>query len=198
MTPELRAIADRFIYEQATLKHITALAPEEALRRPVGGLEWNVGQLLGHLGSSMGTYAEVVRKWLVGEPALDGFEPDAMNAETAARFAAASRLDVTRELGTGLVNLFAALSAVPDDRLVEPLGRGTALETLEAFGEHCLRHAIALVDALPEVRMDPLVLNWLLGAEFEDEASRAWQRALLAEAQEYIASHPDEEDEEDE
>lgn len=197
MTPELRAIADRFIYEQATLKHITALAPEEAMLRPIPGGDWNVGQLLGHLGASMNAYAGVVREWLLGEPALDGYNPDEMNAETASRFLSATRLDVTQELGRGLVNLFAALWAIPDARLSEPMGRQRALETLQLFGGHCLRHAIALVDALPEVRMDPLVLNWLLAAEFEDEGSRAWQNALLAEAQEYIASHPeDEEDEE--
>ena len=197
MTPELRAIADRFIYEQATLKHLTALAPEEALRRPVVGLEWDVAQLLGHLGSSLSGYAGLVRGWLLGEPVLDGVNPGEMDAGTAARFSGATRLDVTQALGQGLVDLFAALSAVPDERLSEAFGEETALETLRSFGEHCLGHAIALVDALPEVRMDPLVLNWLLDAEFEDEASQAWQRALLAEAQEYIASHPDE-DEEDE
>ena len=197
MTPELRAIADRFIYEQATLKHMTALAPEEALRRPVVGLEWDVAQLLGHLGSSLSGYAGLVRGWLFGVPVADGVNPGEMDAGTAARFSGATRLDVTQVLGQGLVDLFAALSAVPDERLSEAFGQETALETLRSFGEHCLGHAIALVDALPEVRMDPLVLNWLLDAEFEDEASQAWQRALLAEAQEYIASHPDE-DEEDE
>lgn len=198
MTPELRAIADRFIYETATLKHLTALSPEDAMVRPVTGSGWNAGQLLGHLGASMSSYADVLRRWLLGEPALDGVNPDEKNGETATRFGEASRLDVTRALGQGLVDLFFALSAIPDDRLSEPLGERTGLETLRSFSEHCLRHAILLVDALPEVRMDPLVLNWLLGAEFDDEASQVWQRALLAEAEEYIASHPDEDDEEDE
>lgn len=197
MTPELRAIADRFIYEQATLKHLTALAPEEAMQRPVNGTEWNVGQLLAHLGASMSTYAEAVRNWLLGEPQDERIDPDATTAGTVDRFVGASRLDVTRELGQGLVNLFAALSAIPDERLSDTFGGAAAIDTLRTFGEHCLGHAIPLVEALPEVRMDPLVLNWLLGAEFDDESSRAWQRSLLAEAQEYIASHPDEDGEEE-
>ena len=197
MTPELRAIADRFIYEQATLKHMTALAPEDAMRRPVPGSAWNVAQLLGHLALSMNSYAGAVRGWLGGETDFSGFDAEAMSEETAARFANASRLDVTRAFGAGLVELFAVLGAVPDERMDAPFGTGTGLDTLRGFGEHFVRHAIPLVDALPEARMDPLVLNWVLDAEFDDEPSHDWQRRLLAEAQEYIASHPEEDEDEE-
>ena len=75
-------------------------------------------------------------------------------------------------------------------------GPAPLMETLRVFGGHCLGHAFPLVDALPEVRMDALVLNWLLEAEVEGEDREAWQAGLLAEAREYVASLPDEEEDE--
>ena len=198
MTPELRAIADRFIYEQATLKHIAALAPEDALNRNVPGQAWTVRQLLAHLATSLQNYDRIVRRWLAGEPPLEGWDPDHLNAATAEQYKAATVAQLFEVFGRGLNGLFASLSAIPDEKLPEPLGTSDALTTLRGFGDHAVGHAIALADALPEVRFDPLVLNWLLGAEFEDEESQAWQRQLLAEAREYIASLPEHEDEEDE
>ncbi len=193
MTPELRAIADRFIYEQATLKHITALAGDEGLSRTVPGMDWTVRQLLGHLGASLGSYDVVIRRWTAGEPALEGWDPDAVNAETAARMASASQAELLAEFGRGLVGLIAAMEDVPDQKMDEQLGRTDALTALKSLANHTLRHAIPLVDALPEIRMDPLVLNWLLSATFDDAESEQWQERLLDEARAYIASQPDEE-----
>ena len=198
MHPELRAIADRFMYEQATLKHIAALAPEGALARPVPGYDWNAAQLLAHLAQSLHAYTEVVDRWLVGDSSLEGWDPDATNAETAAANATATVADIHRSFGIGLNGLVAALSRVPDERIADQLGRHPAVETLKALTGHSLAHALPLVDALPEVRMDPLVLNWLLDAEFEVEADRLWQANLLREAREYIANHPHEEEDDDE
>lgn len=197
MTPELRAIADRFIYEQATLKLIVALAPPDAPDRPVPGYEWTVRQLMAHLAESLHSYQAVIKKWLAGKGALDDWNPERLNAATAARHAASSPVEIVALFGSGLVGLIATLEAMPDERLSEPLGPGKAIETVKTFGEHFLSHAISLVNAVPEVRMDPLVLNWLLYAGFNDEASNAWQASLLADAKEYIATHPHEEDDDE-
>lgn len=197
MTPELRAIADRFIYEQATLKHIAALAPEDALNRTVPGQNWTVRQLLAHLAASLQSYDEIVRRWLAGERTLDDWDPDRVDAATAEAYKTATLAQLFELFGSGLNGLFASLSAIPDDRLAESLGPSDALTTLRGLGAHALGHAIPLVNALPEVRFDPLVLNWVLAAEFEDEESQAWQRQLLGEAREYIASLPEYDDEED-
>lgn len=197
MHPEIRAIADRFMYEQATLKHILALAPEGGLARNVPGYEWNAGQLLAHLAVSLDTYRGVVERWLAGENALKGFDPPSTNARTAEEHSTVSKARLREMFGTGLVGLVDALSRIPDDRLEERVGPGTVVEVLRGpFGNHALSHAIPLIDALPEVRLEPLVLNWLLYADFEDEASRAWQAKLLADAREYLANQPEEEDEE--
>lgn len=197
MTSEIRATADRFMYEQATVKHIVALIPEGGLDRAVPGHSWTVRQLLAHLAQSLNDYAAMVEKWLKGDsPIPPGWDPDEVNAGTAARMGAAAATQIVALFGAGLNSLVAALAAIPDERREEQFGPAPLPEILKVFGRHCLSHAIPLVDALPEVRMDPLVLNWLLDADFEDDASRAWQSRLLDEAREYIATHPDEEEDE--
>ncbi len=199
MKPEVRAIADRFIYEQATVKHIATLAPEGGLDRPVPGYEWTVRQLLAHLGQSLNDYAEMVRNWLLGEPPVPhGWDPGKVNAQTAARYKDASLPEILALLGAGLNSLIAALAAIPDDRASGDFGPRPFLQTFEVFSGHCLEHAIPLLDAIPEARMDPLVLNWLLDAEFPTETARAWQETLLQDAREYVANHPDADLEEDE
>lgn len=198
MTPEVRAIADRFIYEQATVKHIAALAPDGSLDRPVKGYDWTVRQVLAHLAKSLNDYAAMVRAWLNGDfPIPPGWNPHDVNATTAARYKDAPLPEIVALFGTGLNELVDALAAIPDERSGENFGPRPLLQTFEVFSGHCLEHAIPLVDALPEVRMDPLVLNWLLDASFPTEAAQDWQSDLLHEAREYVANHPDE-DEEDE
>lgn len=198
MTPEVRAIADRFIYEQATLKHIASLAPEGALDRPVPGTDWTVRQLLGHLAQSLNDYAEMVRKLAGGEPPIpQGWDPHAVNAETVARLEKASLTDLFQLFGSGINDLVAELTAIPDGRVEEQSGPTPAMSTLQVLAGHCLTHAIPLVEALPEVRMDALVLNWLLYADFETDEGRAWQDALMKEAQAYIESLPDEEEDDE-
>ena len=198
MTPEVRAIADRFIYEQATVKHIASLAPEDALDRPVPGLDWSVRQLLAHLGQSLADYAAMVRRWLAGEfPIEPGWDPHTVNARTAEQYKAAPLVDVMALFGSGLNALVASLAAIPDERASEDFGPRPLLATFEVLSGHCLEHAIPLVNALPEVRMDPLVLNWLLDARFPTEAGQDWQSALLREAKEYVANHPDDEEDDE-
>lgn len=191
MTPELRAIADRLIYEQATLKHMVALAPEDAMGRPAG--DRTAGETFGHLAAGMSACAAALEHWLAsGGPLVLGNGCELATSSTDP-LPGATRLNVTRALGSGLVSLVAALGRVPDAHL-EPGADGVnALDALRGFGEHATGHAIELIEALPEVRMDPLVLNWVLAADFADAKSQAWQRSLFEEVQEHLASLPDEE-----
>jgi hypothetical protein len=195
MTPELRAIADRFMYETATLKHMLALFPEGAAEREVPGHAWTVRQHAGHLAESLHTYTEVLERWLAGAPPLEGFDPDAINAATAASHAETPLSELVSRFDSGIRALIGVMDRVPDEKLDEPFGPRTPLEVLHVFERHCLGHAIPLVQAVPEVRMDPLVLNWLLYATFSTDADKAWQSALYAEAREYVANLPQEEDE---
>jgi hypothetical protein len=197
MTPELRAIADRFIYEQATLKHMMALVPEGGYERPVPGLDWTVRQLFGHLAKTLTTYSEAVRTWLDGQDPTAGDDTKRRNDETAAGFSKAPAEEIAALFGSGLNDLVATLAKVPEERTEVAFGPKKFIEASSEWSEHFLSHAVALVRALPEVRMDPLVLNWLLYANFDDDKRRQWQEELLVEARAYIATlSNDEEDEE--
>ena len=72
------------------------------------------------------------------------------------------------------------------------------METLKRFQRHASSHGPSLLEALPALKRDPLVLNWLLRVEFADAENRAWQSGLLAETREYLASLPDDDEEDDE
>lgn len=202
MHPEIRAIADRFMYETATLKHITALAPEESLDRPVAHPTLgDVRMQFQHLALALEGFADEWAGWLRTSGFRLGWRPCDLAAK--AWIASRPRLKpdgpaLREEFGRGLNSLIAALSSTPEGREEEETGGGElGIEVLRVLNEHALSHAIALMDALPEARMDPLVLNWLLYAEFEDEASKAWQAKLLADAREYLANQPHEEEDEE-
>ncbi len=141
----------------------------------------------------------MVQTWLAGEfPIPQGWDPHKVNAATVDRYKEADLVEIIELFGKGLNSLVAALAAIPDERAGEDFGPRPLLQTFDVLSGHCLEHAIPLVDALPEVRMDALVLNWLLDARFPTEAGQDWQSALLREAREYVANHPDEEEEDDE
>lgn len=188
MTPEVRAIADRFIYEQATLKHMLNLVQESAVVGPNGRNLSEVGSRFAHLACSLGAFAEAVARERSGTETSPDWDLCAAAARSAEGQGLSSRADIARVFGEGLTSLFAELKRLPEDATSPP-------EALGPMSAHCQSHAIDLVDAIPEVRMDPLVLNWLLDLEFTDEASREWQAALLAEAREYVANHPDADEE---
>ena len=197
MHPEVRALADRFIYEQASLKHIIALLPEAGLLRHVPGSDWNVGQTLAHLAVSLEDYRLVIERWLSGTDPFEGVDVDAINTGTADLYASTSPDELLRLFAEGLLGLVAGLGSIPEDRTFSDLGHHPAPETLRRLCDHTITHATSLIDAVPEVRMDPLVLNWMLHAEFGDDEHRRWQAALLADAREHIAALTGGDEEED-
>lgn len=198
MTPNVRAIADRFMYEQATLKHMMALVPDGGFERSVPGTEWTVRQLFAHLARILTTYSDTIREWLAGDDPMASWDPEQVNNTTACAHVDTPADLISAAFAVGLNDLVATLAAVPDGRLAEAFGHATFEETLLEWSEHFLSHAVPLVRALPEVRMDPLVLNWLLDADFDDDELRAWQDTLLAEARAYIATLTLEDEDDDE
>ncbi|MCL4242045.1 MAG: maleylpyruvate isomerase N-terminal domain-containing protein [Dehalococcoidia bacterium] len=194
MTPELRAILDRFMYEQATVTHIvTSMAPGGA-DRVLDGSGWTVRQLVAHLARAQEGYAAAISRWLAGEQ-VEGsdFDPDRTNAETAKANAETPLPELLVRLRMSLRALFEAFHGIADERLDGPFGAYGALETFHAWERHYLDHGLDLLDAVPEVRYDPLVLNWILYAEFADERSKARQQHLMDDVRAHHAGMPDEE-----
>lgn len=197
MTPELRAIIDRFMYEQATVTHIVMSLPPGGIDRVMDGPGWTVRQLVAHFADTQEGYAAAIERWLAGEPALpDGFDAGRSNAMTAAANAGTPLPELLARLRKSLRTLFVALHHVPDARLEEPFDGHSAIETFHTWERHYRDHAFDLLGAAPEVKFEPLVLNWILYADFEDGRERSRQRALMEEVREHYAAMPAEEIEE--
>lgn len=128
-------------------------------------------QVLAHLASKTASDGRAIESLVAGEGLqAGGREPSAAPAETLDSILA--RLRAARDI------VVAALSKVPS------VGDDEAT-TLDQWSRHYARHGIDLSEALPELRMEPMVLNWLLYADFRDEpVAFRRQQALLAEVRE--------------
>lgn len=198
MTPELRAIVDRFMYEQATVTHIVMSLPPGGAERVLDGTGWSIRQLVAHFADTQDGYASAIERWLAGEQVVpDDFDTDSANANTVAAVADTPLPELLLRLRRSLRQLFAAFQAIPDERLSEPFAGQSAIETFHGWERHYLNHALDLLDAAPEVRYEPLVLNWLLYGEFTDERSQARQAQLMEDVRAHYASMPDEDAEDD-
>lgn len=198
MTPELRAIIDRFMYEQATVTHIVTSLPPGGIDRVMNQTGWTVRQLVAHFADTQEGYASAIQRWLAGEPAIPGdLDTDRINALTAAANAETPLPELLTRLRKSLRTLFVALHHVPDGKLGEPFDGHSAIETFHEWERHYRAHAFDLLDVAPEVKFEPLVLNWILYADFDDDDARVRQRALMEEVREHYAAMPDEEIEED-
>ncbi len=188
MTPELRAILDRFIVDWANVKYIATTLPKGALDAEVPGLEWNVRQLLAHIAGSLEHYADLAAGFVSDEAAPSHLDPEEFNAETVE---AAKRTPLPAILGRAdraINSLFGTLHALPDDAGDRVFGQHRFGDALQTWSRHCIEHGMDLVDALPHTRDDPMVLNWILYADFDDDPPRfARQQRLLDEVRQRLA-----------
>jgi hypothetical protein len=71
-------------------------------------------------------------------------------------------------------------------------------DVLNVWSKHIAHHGMDLVDAVEEVRFDPMVLNWILYADFSADPSRlSRQQHLLAEVRDRLADDDGDWDDED-
>lgn len=198
MTPELRAILDRFMVDWANVKYIATTLPKGGLEAEVPGLEWNVRQLFAHVAASLERYAELAEGFAKDGSHPVGFDPEAFNAETAE---AAKRTPLPAILGRAdraINGLFETFAALPDDAGDRPYANLRFGDELHAWSLHCIEHGMDLADALPHTHDDPMVLNWILYADFDDDPARlARQQRLLEEVRERLAEQGEDWDEDD-
>lgn len=176
MDPRLRAIADRYILDVANLQFMTASLPDEALGRRVVDSEWTVAEVVAHLVAATAAQADWIENVRAGEPLGAGYRAPGPGEPAPDMDAIMARLPQARDRVIG------ALGAVP---VIDDDG----VATLDRWSRHYARHGIDLAEALHELRMEPMVLNWLLYADFRDEpAAFRRQQALLAEVRERYPS----------
>jgi len=198
MTPEIRAVADRFILDTANLKYLATALPRGGLEREVPDFEWSVRQLLGHLVASLERYGELSRAFLESGEAPANLDPTEFNGKTAAATRKTTLPALLARCDTALSGLLGLLAEMPEDAADRAFGRWRFGDALDSWSKHTVHHGIDLVDAVEELRLDPMVLNWVLHADFSAHpASLARQQHLLAEIRDRFAGDGDDWDDED-
>jgi predicted nucleic acid-binding protein len=182
MDPRLRAIADRYILDVANVRFIAESVSDEAFNRRVVDSGWIVAEVLKHLASDTEQQARGVEKLNGGEPLRAARGSPDVDWPAADVAAIIQRLGRARD---AIVAALASTSTVNDEDVV----------TLDRWSRHYARHGIDLAEAVPELRTEAMVLNWLLYADFRDDpVALRRQQTLLAEVRErYPHSAADEE-----
>jgi len=198
MTPEIRAVADRFILDTANLKYLATALPRGGLEREVPDLEWSVRQLLGHLVASLERYGELSRAFLDAGDVPINLDPTEFNATTAAATRRITLPVLLARCDAAVGALLERLAAMPEEAADRPFGQTRFGDALDIWSKHVMHHGMDLVDAVEEFRLDPMVLNWILHADFSAEPARlARQQHLLAEIRDRFAADGDDWDDED-
>jgi len=190
MIPSVRAVADRFIFDTATVKYIAAALPPGGLDRVVASTGWTVRQLIHHLGSATMSAADALERATRAEQLLpETFTPAEFNRRAVEESRSMPLLEVLGLLDAARDRMLRALEAVPEVLLPATFGRHTLVELLTDWSLHSVQHGLDFADTLPELRHDPMVLNWLLYADYSDDAGRtARQAKLLAEVRDMYAA----------
>jgi hypothetical protein len=201
MLPAVRAVADRLTWEGGLVRYMLEALPEEVLDRPAPSLEgWTVRQAFAHLAVAEQLHADTLERFLAGEPPRPpGFDIDAFNAETIAAQREADPQDIADQLAEARDHLFVLLERLDAGTLEQEMLPGRTVEAaLARWAEHYSEHAWDIIEAVPELRFDPLLLNWLLRIDYTGHPSLAErlgdrQRQLLHDAREWVA-HQEETD----
>ena len=193
--PEARAIADRFMYDTGNLKLLATQLPEGGLARTVPALEWTVRQVLAHLAAGQLGYAETLERMATGATAFtaEEFEQPRIAVDQLVGAAPLPLPKILDDFDSSLRRMVAQLNVLSEEALHLSVGDRTLLAILHAWSDHAAGHAIQLLGALPELRGDPMLLNWLLYQVFSGEPAQfALQQMLFAEVRERDANEYDE------
>jgi hypothetical protein len=192
--PLSRAIADRFIYDNATLFAVAASLDagmaEEGLCEATG---WTVRQTLGHLGYSQAGYAVALEQVLAGVPVT---RPSGRlnQQEQAGQYAGADVQRLITELRAGRDRVLAALAALSAVQAAAPFAAHTGTMTVadvasRHFATHMREHGVDLLEARPALVEDPVVLDWALEPAFAEGRPAEWlarRRAVIEAARQRL------------
>ncbi|MBA4179318.1 MAG: hypothetical protein C0506_01905 [Anaerolinea sp.] len=199
-TPEARATADRFVFDTGNLKYLAMHLPKGALERTVPGAGWTVRQMLAHLAEAQEGYAEILEGLQQGVPPDPSrFDPTAHNAQVAARHHETPLPEIVNVFDVSVRRLVAALGCVDEAASRAKIGLFGLPDVLRAWSNHAAGHGMEMLDVLPELRDDPMLLNWLLYEDFSQEPEHlASQRRLMQEVQHSYAAGEDQDPREEE
>ena len=185
MLPAVRAIADRVVLDTANLKYIAAILPDDALQRRLPEGDWTVHDLFAHFAATEELHADISERFLAGgEGYPAGFQIDAFNAEAVAEAADASLAALIDRFEAARARLLAGYERLTASQLTASVRERTLRDALDGWSRHYARHAMDLLDVVPEIRFDTLVLNWVLHADLRGHPSFERQRRLFEEVRE--------------
>ena len=180
----MRAAADRCLYDTASLSLLVEALPGGALSRPCGEGGWTVGQTLLHLIEMVADDAEAIERFVAGEP---------RRQRSPLSSAIPSTEDLVAAIPRARNRMVAALERIKFSHGEQLYGDRKLTATVLAWAEHYGEHNLDLVDAVPELCEDPMVLNWVLwqtpGAtpELIERQARLYERVkdrLIAQTEE--------------
>lgn len=194
MLPLLRAVSDRFIYDNATLVTVAALLDAGGTNEGrCAATGWTPRQTLGHLGYAQEGYAVALERVVAGEPIT---RPSGRlnQQQQAAQYAAADVSALIGELHAGRDRVLAALSALSDMLAAAPFAEHTGTLTVAEvvsgfFATHMREHGIDLLEAAPALAEDPVVLDWALEPAFAEGREPEWlarRRAVIEAARQRL------------
>jgi hypothetical protein len=176
MDARLRALADRFIYDTATLQHALTLLDDAALGLRSEATGWTVRATFGHLCEAQEAYAAASARLAEGTapPAeFEGHDRDAHRSALPARHAATPAEELHARLAAGRADVVAALDRVPPNGN-EPERDGGAA----GWAGHARGHGLDLLEAVEALRVDAVVVTWALGQPFDDPDLEKRRKAL--------------------
>ena len=100
---------------------------------------------------------------------------------------------ILEDFDSSLRRLVAQLNLLTGEALEAGVEDVTVLAVLHGWSDHAAGHAIQLLEAVPELRGDPMLLNWLLYQDFSREPAQfTLQQTLFEEVRERHAHEDDE------
>lgn len=181
MLPEVRAIADRLTWEGAIMRFLGEILPEDAPGRATRDPGWPVNEAFAHLARQEKLHADGLEYFLAGEPAYSPSRDHAAYQAETARLAAELPLDHwLDEAARQRARLYEMFGSIDDPLLARDFSAGRTLrQALHAWSGHYADHAFEIIDVVPEVVLEPILIRWLLHLDpGPDEAFAAKQRAL--------------------
>lgn len=167
MIPEVRAVADRLTWEGALAAYLASILPGGGPARRIHDLGWTVQQTYAHLARQEQMHADGLERLLRGEPLRPaGWDHPAWEAETArlgGGLGIPHWLDEASRQRRRLYETFGAL----DDTRIHDLADSTRLllDVMRMWSGHYAVHAFDILAVTPELTLDPLLVNWLLGLD---------------------------------
>ncbi len=185
LSPAVQAVCDRFVLEVAYVRFLAEILPERSLERIVPATGWTVRQTFRHIERAMDEYGDIFPRVLAGEPGHgEDFDRDTENAAQANATGITPLPEILGGLGRARDRFLSMLEANAEALEVAQSDDGyPVIEIAAHWAQHSAVHCLEMIEALPELRTDPLVLTWLLECNLgQDEEIQQRRRRLRSDA----------------